>query len=128
MKYKAVVFDLDGTLIDSIADLGNAMNTVLTQSGLPAHPPDSYRTFIGDGLRMLVFRALPKDRCNEETILRCMDGFNEQYEKEWRNNTRPYPGVPEMLDGLTRLGVKMSILSNKPHTFTTQTVEALLSD
>ncbi len=126
MNYSAVVFDLDGTLLDSIADVGDAVNSVLKQWGLPLHSLESYKKFIGDGLRLLVARALPEDRRTEDMILRCMDGFNDHYQKNWKDKTRPYPGVPEMLDELARLGVTMSIFSNKPHAFVTQIVPALL--
>jgi len=114
MAYKAVIFDLDGTLLNTLEDLGNAMNRVLAKEGFPSHPLDAYRYFVGDGATMLVIRALPEDNRNDDTIQRCLKMFLEDYSQNWNINTKPYEGIPEMLDALAARGLKMAVLSNKP--------------
>lgn len=126
MPYQAVLFDLDGTLLDTLADLGNAMNRVLAAQGLPGHPLEAYRYFVGEGARLLVTRALPENRRDEATIAACLAAFQADYNQNWRVETKPYPGIPEMLDALTARGLKLAVLSNKPHDFTQRCVHELL--
>lgn len=126
MPYKAVLFDLDGTLLDTLADLGNAVNRVLEKCGFPTHPLDAYRYFVGDGSAMLIHRAVPPEARSKETVDHCLQAFLEDYGQNWQVNTKPYPGVPEMLDALTAQGVKLAILSNKVHEFTQKCVRHLL--
>jgi phosphoglycolate phosphatase len=126
MSYNAVLFDLDGTLLDTLEDLGNSMNRVLITQGFPTHPLDAYRYFVGDGITMLVTRTLPEEQRHEAVIQRCMALFREDYGQNWKVKTRPYDGVPEMLDALEARGLKLTILSNKPHEFTKQCVAELL--
>lgn len=126
MTYQAVLFDLDGTLLDTLADLGNAVNRVLAARGLPTHPLDAYRYFVGEGARLLVTRALPENRRDAATIAACLAGFQADYDQNWQVETRPYPGVADMLDVLTARGLKLAVLSNKPHDFTVRCVSELL--
>ena len=126
MKYKAVLFDVDGTLLDSIEDLTHSMNTVLDRFGFPLHSVESYKYFVGEGIETLVYRALPENRRDEEIHRKCVVAMREEYGKRWAEKTRPYEGVPELLDALTRQGVKMTILSNKPDDFTKLIVRRLL--
>jgi phosphoglycolate phosphatase len=128
MQYEAVLFDLDGTLLDTLADLGNAVNAVLTLHGFPAHPIDAYRYFVGDGAASLIDRALPEDVRQTDAAASCLRAFREDYSRRWSVETRPYEGVPELLDALTVRGIKKAILSNKPHAFTQLCVQHLLSD
>lgn len=123
---KALLFDLDGTLLDTLEDLGNAMNRVLAKRGFPGHNLDAYRFFIGDGETMLVTRALPEEIRNEDTIRTCLEAFRNDYSRSWNVRTKAYDGVPEMLDALAAHGLKMAVLSNKPDDFTKQNVAALL--
>jgi phosphoglycolate phosphatase len=118
MYYKAILFDLDGTLLDTLEDLGNAANRVLYKYGFPTHTMDNYRLFVGDGVVTLMNRALPEDKRNNDTIQICVKTFREEYGKSWNVKTRPYDGVAEMLDALTAGGLKMAVLSNKPDEFT----------
>jgi phosphoglycolate phosphatase len=126
MKYKAILFDLDGTLLDTLEDIADSMNAVLVQSGFPAHPVDSYRTLVGDGIVNLVHRALPEERRNDKTVSECVASMRDEYSRRWDNKSRPFPGVEEMLNRLTEIGAPISIFSNKPHDFTILTVEKLL--
>ena len=126
MPYKAVIFDLDGTLLNTLEDIGDSVNRVLEQRGLPGHELDAYRYFVGDGVGMLITRALPEAMRTEEVIRGCIEAFWAEYDQSWKINTRPYEGVPEMLDAIEARGLKMAILSNKPHEFTTRCVSELL--
>ncbi|GAK55487.1 putative phosphoglycolate phosphatase, bacterial [Candidatus Vecturithrix granuli] len=127
MQYKAILFDLDGTLLDTLADLGNSMNRVLRSQGFPEHPLDAYRYFVGNGIRMLVTRTLPETVRDEKTLKRCLSLFLQEYDQHWKDETRPYDGVPEMLDALQTRGLKLAVFSNKPHDFTLLCVQELLS-
>lgn len=126
MQYKAIVFDLDGTLLNTLDDLGNAVNRVLKKNGFPIHTMDTYRYLVGDGVPTLITRALPEDKRNEDIIHACSREFREDYKQNWNVKTRPYDGIAEMLDALTAHGLKMTILSNKPDFYTKQCVTALL--
>lgn len=127
MPFKAVLFDLDGTLINSLEAIGDAVNRTLAKEGFPVHELDAYRFFVGDGFRMLISRALPEGRRTPENITRCLEMFKVDYEKNWRRKSRLYPQIPQMLDALVDRGVKLAILSNKAHDFTKAHVRALLS-
>lgn len=122
MRFKAIIFDLDGTLLDTLQDLSSAANRVLERNGFPTHDTDAYRYMVGDGAVVLMRRALPEDKRNDVTILDCVRAFREEYEQGWKIKTRPYDGVTEMLDALAAHGVKMSVLSNKPDYFTKRCV------
>src|SRR3989337_3220618 len=126
MYYKAILFDLDGTLLDTLEDLGNAANRVLDKYGFPTHTMADYRYFVGDGVVTLMNRALPDDKRNNDTIEICVKTFREDYGKSWNVKTRPYDGVAEMLDALTAGGLTMAVLSNKPDEFTKQCVTEYL--
>jgi phosphoglycolate phosphatase len=128
MPYKAVLFDLDGTLLDTLEDLADAMNRVLAGKGLPTHALDAYRYFIGDGAAMLVTRVLPEEARNEELIQTCLAEFRQDYGENWRVKTTAYDGVREMLDALAARGLPMTVLSNKPHRLTVRYVSELLAD
>ena len=123
---RAVLFDLDGTLLDTLEDIGRSANETLEELGFPPHPIESYRQFIGDGLPMLFRRALPAGVDVTAVIDHCVDGFRESYGRSWNVASRPYPGIPELLDGLVTRSLGMAVLSNKPHTFTVQCVNELL--
>ena len=125
-QYKAVLFDLDGTLLNSLDDLADSMNVTLEAVGLPTHDVAKYKYFVGDGVEELARRVVPKDRADEATIRRIMENYRGHYSKRWAAKTRPYDGVPEMLDALAARGVKLAVLSNKPDDFTRLTVEKLL--
>ncbi len=122
-RYQAVLFDLDGTLLDSLDDLADAMNEALGQLGFPPHPSSAYRYFVGDGVEELAARALPEGHRDQTTIIQCFQRMRAIYRHRWNVKTRPYPGIPELLNGLTERGLKLTILSNKPDEFTRAMVE-----
>jgi phosphoglycolate phosphatase len=126
MIYEAVIFDLDGTLLDTIDDIADSMNAVLEHIGCPVHSIDAYKSFIGDGIEFLVRRSLPQEMCDDQTISMCIDNMRREYGRRWSHNSRPFDGIPELLDGLEGKGVKMSILSNKLDAFTKEMVNVLL--
>lgn len=126
-RYKAVLFDLDGTLLNSLDDLANSMNTVLAKMGFATHETEAYKYFVGEGVEKLALRALPESNRDEDTVLQCVSAMKDEYGQHWADHTRPYPGIPELLTALTERGVRKAILTNKPHDFTCILVERLLS-
>lgn len=126
MPTHAVLFDLDGTLLDTIEDLADSLNAMLDALGAPGHAAEAYKHFVGDGIDVLVRRVLPEDRRNEATVARGIARAREEYGRRWQAKTRPYEGVPALLDALFARGLRVGILSNKPDDFTRLTVEALL--
>jgi phosphoglycolate phosphatase len=127
MSHKAVLFDLDGTLLNTLDDLADSMNAVLKNLGFPGHDVDKYRYFVGDGMEVLCQRVLPPGHRDSAMIGRCFAGMREEYGRRWKNKTRPYGGMHQTLDRLTEQGVKKAVLSNKPDGLTRLTVEQLLS-
>jgi len=128
VRYRALISDLDGTLLDTLEDLADSVNAALARLGLPHREIDAYKYFIGDGRRALALRALPKDRRDEATIDSLLVRIGEEYERRWMNHTKPYEGIPRLLDTLTARGVRMAILSNKLHGYTEAVVSKLLPD
>ena len=117
MRFAAVIFDLDGTLLDSLEDLADGVNVVLAARGMPTHPVAAFRHFVGDGVVNLVRRAAPPGL--PEAVLReLLEGVRAEYGRRWDAKSRPFPGVPEMLDALAGAGVRLALLSNKPDAFT----------
>ena len=113
---RAVLFDLDGTLADSLVDLANATNWALTQLGCPTHPLESYRYFVGEGARQLCARALPADKQNlVDDALRLM---RERYDAHCFDLTKLYAGIPELISALAERHYRLAVLSNKPDIFT----------
>jgi len=111
-KYKVVIFDLDGTLMDTIEDLGAAVNAALEAHGFPGHTLEEYSGMVGHGVRNLVHRALPEG-VSAKIEDACFDAFMEYYTGHLDVYTRPYPGMVELLEELDEAGVKLAVASNK---------------
>ncbi len=126
--YQAVLFDLDGTLLNTLDDLANTTNRVLAAKGFPTHPLDAYRYFVGEGAAKLILRALPSGkRQDDHCIQACIQAFYEDYDLNWNVSSRPYRGITEMLDALSAEEIKIAVLSNKPDKFTQKCVTEYFS-
>lgn len=113
-RYSTVVFDLDGTLLNTLEDLTNAVNAALRESGFPERTMPQVRTFVGNGVGMLMRRALPAGfECDEEAYAEVLQAFKSHYSRHNNDTTQPYPGVMDMLRTLHKAGVRMAIVSNK---------------
>lgn len=121
--FKAAIFDLDGTLLYTLQDLGDSMNQVLQEEGLPVHNSEAYRFFVGNGMEMLVVRSLPKGLRRPEFVQPLTKKLLRIYQERQFSSTRPYDGVSELLDKLTSLKIGLAVLSNKEHQDTQKVVE-----
>ena len=99
-----IIFDLDGTLINTISDLGQACNYALSACGFPTHKIEDYPRLVGNGVNKLIERALPEEHRNEETVLRLREYFVPYYDEHNCDFTRPYDGIPELLEALKQKG------------------------
>jgi phosphoglycolate phosphatase len=129
MKYKAVLFDLDGTLIDSIEDLMDSMNDVLEKYNYPLHSVEDYKYFVGNGIEQLIIRALPQNVSdNDEFVLKIVKEYRDEYNKKWHDKSKPYEGIPELLSILEKLGLSMVVFSNKADYFTQKIIKHFFPD
>ena len=111
---KLVIFDLDGTLLDTIDDLGTAANHTLAELGLPQHTLDEYRLMVGNGMRKLIMRALPLDKASDDAFIdSTLKQFLEYYAAHIDVYTKPYPGIPELINTLSNDGYLLAVASNK---------------
>lgn len=113
MRYKVVIFDLDGTLLDTLEDLGAAVNHAMKTGGFLQHTMMEYRGMVGHGVRNLVAQALPEEARSEEQINESLTVFKAFYTSHIDVHTHPYPGLQELLETLNKEGVKMAVASNK---------------
>lgn len=119
MKYTHVMFDLDGTLLNTLEDLADSANAALKELGLPVHPVDCFRYFVGNGVHELMKRLLPPEELNNiELGKTLLAKYTAQYNNRWHNKTRPYDGIVEALHELKAAGATLSVFSNKPDEFT----------
>lgn len=120
---KTIIFDLDGTLIDSLEDIAVCMNQVLKELNLPIHKMEDYKYFVGGGISVLIDNALKgySNEIKEEATKK----FKVIYDQKLHSKTKPYDGIYELLDELEKLDVNLAILSNKPHEFTLQYANSL---
>ena len=123
---KTVIFDLDGTLLDSIEDIASSMNKVLESLQLPTHKIEDYKHFVGGGVDILVENALSNQskEIKDEVIKR----FKIEYDGKLHSKTLPYDGIYELLDELKKLDINLAVLSNKPHEFTVSYVNHFFKD
>lgn len=132
-RIDALIFDLDGTLADSIADIGNAMNVVLAELKLPSHTMEAYKSFVGEGAENLVRRSVraaqgrdwkqSDDAALPAPIAQLCESYRAHYAKLEHTGSSPYPGIFDMLDGVVKSGRRMAVLSNKRDDFTKHLVQ-----
>lgn len=127
MSYQGVIFDLDGTLLDTLEDIADSVNRVLRAKGFPIHKLEAFRFFVGDGSRMLIKRALPENERSDASVEHCLRAFKKDYATAWDVKTEPYTGIPELLNHLMQSNVRLAVCSNKPHAFSVLCVEKLLN-
>lgn len=120
---QAVIFDLDGTLVDSLPGIAAGLNRALAAHGHPTHPEERVRDFIGDGAWMLSRRAIPERPDRDVDLVEA--SFREEYASTWQDGTAPYEGIPAFLKQLAATGLPLAVLSNKPHDFTVSIVDHL---
>jgi len=119
-----LIFDLDGTLVDSLRGIADTLNRTLVAHGLPGQSDANVRSFVGNGLRNLVTRAAPQG-ADPVLIDSLLTLYRKDYDLTWQQGTAPYPGIPAMLDELRRDGFTMAVLSNKLHEFTVTMVHGM---
>jgi len=122
MKYKGIIFDLDGTLVNSLEDISDAMNSVLKGLNFPIHNYDTYQYFIGSGLRNLVSKALPESNNSIDEIETCFESMVKGYRETCTIKTKPYDGIIELLDNLVSRNIKLAVFSNKADELTKKIV------
>ena len=110
--YKLAIFDLDGTILDTIDDLADSTNHILAKNNYPTHSKEDIRSFVGNGIYMLIKRALPKDTAEEE-VLNVQKQFSAYYKQHCCDKTKPYQGIIELLEQLKKHSVKLAVVSNK---------------
>ena len=125
---KLYIFDLDGTLLDTVADLGNSCNHVFTEAGFPTHPIDAYYKFVGNGIAKLIERALPSEDATTENIEKLLPPFRAYYNLHMADDTKPYRGVCELLADLQEKGVQLAVASNKYQAATENLVKKYFPD
>ncbi|MEY2869481.1 MAG: hypothetical protein RIR01_1972 [Bacteroidota bacterium] len=128
MKFKAVLFDLDGTLVNSLIDIANSINKVLQERNFPTHSHEVINDFIGSGLRNLVTKALPESHKDEATIESTFQAMMAAYRENCTNETSAYDGIMELLDKLKSQNIKLAILSNKADELTKKIGLSLFPD
>lgn len=111
MSKKLVIFDLDGTLLNTISDLGNSCNYALQKMGYPDHPLSAYKYMVGNGVRRLLERAHPD--ADTQNVDKLLEYFREHYDEHCTDTTKPYPGIPELLQTLTDQGISVAVATNK---------------
>lgn len=113
MKYKLAIFDMDGTILDTLVDLAEAVNYALRKAGLPERSLQEVRSYLGNGMLRLIRLAAPED-ASAELLAELKETFTEYYKAHCSAHTRPYDGVVELIEELRARGVKTAVVSNKP--------------
>lgn len=114
----AAIFDLDGTLLDTLDDLADSANEALGAFGYAVHPVEAYRTFVGDGMAVLMERILPEQSRGAEDVARLLSTYQAAYDRRWKAKSSLYPGIGELIVSLNERGIPLAVLSNKPQAYT----------
>ena len=126
MNFRAVIFDLDGTLANTLEDIADNMNRVLAEKNFPTHPYDAYRYYVGNGLYNLVIQTLPENVRTDLVVSECHSRMLEVYEANYIVKTHLYDGISELLDNLAAQGIKLAVLSNKADILNQKICDVLL--
>lgn len=126
MRFDAVIFDLDGTLLNSLEGIADAMNMLLRRLGYPTHPVEAYKYLVGEGIVELLNRVFPGEKLALHSMDELVVQFRALYETTWPQKTFPYEGIREMLDALSAAKIKLAVLSNKSDEFAGRMAAALL--
>lgn len=125
---KAVLFDLDGTLVNSLADLADSTNFALEKLGFPPHETEEYKYLVGDGIPKLIERALPEDAKTEENKTKCLELFMARYREHYFDKTAAYDGIKNLLSALRSKGFKIAVISNKAQEMAQKVVDKVFGD
>lgn len=128
MTYKLVIFDLDGTLLNTLDDIAESMNEALKKNGFHIYPTSDYRYFVGQGVKVLVDKVLASQQPSESEWQKVYEDYLYYYSKWQKNKTEPYPNILELLVFLKKLGMRVAVLSNKPHPDTIRVIEEYFPD
>ena len=120
--FDAAIFDLDGTLLDTLSDLADSMNETLSKFGYPLHPDEAYKLMVGNGARRLVEAAVAPASLSDEQVTDILADYSQRYLRAWNRKTRPYAGIEDMLQKLSAAGIPVAVLSNKADAVTNLSV------
>ena len=123
-KIKLILFDLDGTLVNTLEDLAVSTNVALKEHGYPQHPIEAYKYFVGNGVYKLIERALPCEARTEEEINKIKESFIAYYDAHLTDYTKPYEGILETIEKLKMSGIQLAVVTNKPHAQALRVVRA----
>jgi phosphoglycolate phosphatase len=126
-KYKGIIFDLDGTLMNTIEDIGDSVNEVLQAFNLSSYSYEEYKKKVGGGFRKLILNSFPEDT-NENTIDRALEMLYQIYAEKYLNKTRPYDGIKDLLDILSKNDIKLGVNSNKKDEYTKNIINKFFND
>ncbi len=127
--FNAIIFDLDGTLLNTLDDLADSVNELLSNYNFPIHPVNNYKYFVGDGVQILIQRALPRDKVeNKKQLEKLINEYKIIYRSRMFLKTKPYEGIADLLAELNKRLIPISVLSNKPHQETVMIIEKMFKN